>query len=152
MSSELNELRLTELATSIPGLSAVGARGDLGRDRRPALLRQRTRPGQNTPASHRGRICPAASSAAPSSPAKAARAAMLTAVDKGYTPAPRSLTFGEYAASWLEIRSRHVRPITANAYRPCVNHAVRAFGARRLADISRADVERLAAALDTAGR
>ena len=77
---------------------------------------------------------------------------MLTAVDKGYTPAPRSLTFGEYAASWLEIRSRHVRPITANAYRPYVNHAVRAFGARRLADISRADDERLAAALDTAGR
>jgi Phage integrase, N-terminal SAM-like domain len=77
---------------------------------------------------------------------------MLTAVDKGHTPAPRSLTFGEYAASWLEIRSRHVRPITANAYRPHVNHAVRAFGARRLADISRADVERLAAALDMAGK
>ena len=46
MVAVLDELELTELVTSIPGISAGRRRRDPGRDRRPAPLRHRPRPGQ----------------------------------------------------------------------------------------------------------
>ena len=49
-------------------------------------------------------------------------------------------------------RSRSVRPVTATAYRSVLGHAVRAFGGKRLGDVTRVDVERLAASLDAKGR
>jgi hypothetical protein len=57
----LDELDLTELVTSITGLSAVGAAAT--RVGSPPAA-----PWSNTPASHRGRNGPAPSSAAPNSP------------------------------------------------------------------------------------
>jgi hypothetical protein len=70
MTAVLDELRLTELVTSITGLSAVGAAAILAETGDPtrfatarALVKQ--------PAWHRGRSCRAPSPAAPSSPGKA---------------------------------------------------------------------------------
>ena len=47
MTGVLDQLELTDLATSIPGLSPVGAAADPGRDRRPAPIRHR--PGDGHP-------------------------------------------------------------------------------------------------------
>jgi integrase len=84
--------------------------------------------------------------------AKAARAQLISDVHRGHTPSRRSLTFGECAAQWLEIRSRSVRPITVSAYSAALKHAVAAFGRKRLGDVARLDVERLADGLHAAGR
>jgi integrase len=81
-----------------------------------------------------------------------ARAALMAEHAKGHTPPRRDVTFASYSAEWLEARARRVRPTTMVPYRSAVRHAVRAFGARRLADVNRADIERLAATLDAAGR
>ena len=70
MTGVFDELGLTGLVTSITGISAVGAAAILaqtGDPRRFATARALV----NTPASRRGRNCPARSSAAPNSPGKA---------------------------------------------------------------------------------
>ena len=70
MTAVLDELELTELVTSIHGLSAVGAAAILAETGDPTGSRP---PGHwsSTPVSPRGRSCPARSPAARSSPAKA---------------------------------------------------------------------------------
>jgi transposase len=72
MTAVLDELQLTELATSIHGPSPVGARGSWPR---PATQPGSPPPGRwsSTPAWHRRRRSPAPSLAAPNSPAKADR-------------------------------------------------------------------------------
>ena len=48
-------------------------------------------------------------------------------------------------------RARSVRPVTMGPYRAAVNHASRAFGAPAIGEITRTDIERLAASLTDAG-
>lgn len=71
---------------------------------------------------------------------------------RGALIAPDRQTFREYADSWHAIRSRRVREITANAYKSCLNRAYAEFASTPLRRVSRADVERVIAALADAGR
>jgi hypothetical protein len=67
MLAVLDDLQLSELVTSITGVSALGTAAILAQTGDPRRF--------NTPASPRGRSCPARSSAGPSSPDKAPRTA-----------------------------------------------------------------------------
>ncbi len=69
MTAVLDELELTELVTSITGLSAVGAAAILAETGDPRRFTT-ARAWSSTPAWHHGRNSPAPSSAAPSSPGK----------------------------------------------------------------------------------
>jgi integrase len=83
--------------------------------------------------------------------AKQARAALVAEHGKGYTPARRDVTFASYSNEWLDSRARRVREVTMRGYRVQVNHGVRAFGNKRIGDITRGDVERLVTTMDSAG-
>jgi transposase len=72
MLAVLDQLQLTELVTSIHGVSAIRGCGDPGRDRRPAPVRIRPGPGQTRRPRARGKNCLARSPAAPNSPDGAA--------------------------------------------------------------------------------
>jgi integrase len=84
--------------------------------------------------------------------AEAALTVLLDAAGKGVVPARRNETFKSYADAWLETRSRRVRATTADGYRSALAHGIAAFGSKPLGDVTRRDVERVAAALTNAGR
>jgi transposase len=71
MTSVLDELKLTELATSIPGLSAVGAAAILAETGDPRRFTTARALVKHAGLAPRGRSYPAPSSAAPNSPGKA---------------------------------------------------------------------------------
>jgi len=65
MTTVLDQLQLTELVTSITGLSAIGAAAILAETGDPHRFATARGRWSSTPAWHHGRSCPARSSAAP---------------------------------------------------------------------------------------
>lgn len=72
--------------------------------------------------------------------------------DRGILVIPDRQSFEEYAIRWMDRRSRQVRPRTALAYRAALDHAITAFGSKRLGKVDRSDVEHVVAELFDQGR
>jgi integrase len=85
-----------------------------------------------------------------------AERALAEAVDgstnHGLVHARRRQTFAAYASQWMDARKRRVRPGTVIGYESALTHALAAFGATPLADVSRMDVERMITGLADKGR
>jgi len=73
-------------------------------------------------------------------------------VARGSFVMPDRQSFEQYAEQWHKVRAERVREITARSYKGCLGHAYAEFGAKPLAKVTRADVERMVSALNSAKR
>jgi integrase len=71
---------------------------------------------------------------------------------RGVLIAPDRTTFEDYSKQWLARRSREVREITHSTYTSVLTHPTAAFGGKRVAQVTRTDIEGVVNALADKGR
>lgn len=84
--------------------------------------------------------------------AKAERARIISESSQGTFVRPRKLTVDAYLAEYLEGATRNVRPSTRRSYSDALAPARSRLGARKLQDLTKADVEALVTWMATSGR
>ncbi|MFR9803153.1 tyrosine recombinase XerC [Pseudonocardia sp. RS010] len=84
--------------------------------------------------------------------ARAERARMISETATGNFVRPRKLTVDQYLDQWFEGATRNVRPSTKRSYRDALAPVRERLGARKLQDLTKADVEALVTWMETSGR
>ncbi|WP_214365637.1 tyrosine recombinase XerC [Pseudonocardia sp. H11422] len=84
--------------------------------------------------------------------ARAERSRMISETSQGTFVRPRKLTVEQYLDQYLEGATRNVRPSTKRSYNDALAPVRARLGARKLQDLTKADVEGLVTWLETSGR
>ena len=84
--------------------------------------------------------------------ARAERSRMISESSQGTFVRPRKLTVEQYLDQYLEGATRNVRPSTRRSYADALAPARTRLGARKLQDLTKADVEALVTWMATSGR
>ena len=84
--------------------------------------------------------------------ARAERARIIAETARGTFVQPRKLTVSEYLTEWLEGATRNVRESTRRNYSDALTPVHNRLGARKLQDLTKADIEALVTWMATSGR